>query len=36
MSMLSFKISSILFVFSIILSYISALIRFSKCSLSIL
>jgi hypothetical protein len=32
MSMLSFGVSPVLFVFSIILSYISALIRFSKCS----
>jgi hypothetical protein len=36
MSMLSFKVSSVLFVFSIVLSYISALMKFSKCSLSIL
>jgi hypothetical protein len=36
MSMLSFKVSFVLFVFSIVLSYISSMIRFSKCSLSIL
>jgi hypothetical protein len=36
MSMLSFGVSSVLFVFSIVLSYIFALMRFSKCSLSIL
>jgi hypothetical protein len=35
MSMLSFRVSSVLFVFNIFLSYISALMRFSKCSLSI-
>jgi hypothetical protein len=35
MSMLSFGVSSVLFVFSIVLSYIFALMRFSKCSLSI-
>jgi hypothetical protein len=33
--MLSFEVSPVLFVFSIVLSYISALMRFSKCSLSI-
>jgi hypothetical protein len=33
--MLSFKVSSVHFVFIIVLSYISALIRFSKYSLSI-
>jgi hypothetical protein len=36
MSMLSFRVSSALFEFSIVLSYISALIRFSKCLLNIL
>jgi hypothetical protein len=36
MFVLSFGVSSVLFVFSIILTYISALMRFSKCSLSIL
>jgi hypothetical protein len=36
MSMLSFRVSSVLFVFNIILTYISALIRFSKCLLSIM
>jgi hypothetical protein len=34
MSMLSFGVSYVLFVFNIILTYISALIKFSKCSLS--
>jgi hypothetical protein len=32
MSLLSFGVSSVLFVFNIILTYISALMRFSKCS----
>jgi hypothetical protein len=36
MFVLSFGVSSVLFVFSIILTYIFALMRFSKCSLSIL
>jgi hypothetical protein len=36
MSMLSFEVSSILSVFSIILAYALALMRFSKYSLSIL
>jgi hypothetical protein len=36
MSVLSFRVSFVLFVFSIILTYISALMRFFKCSLSIL
>jgi hypothetical protein len=35
MSMLNFRVSSVLFVFIIVLSYISALMRFSKRSLSI-
>jgi hypothetical protein len=34
MSVLNFGVSSILSVFSIILTYVSPLIRFSKCSLS--
>jgi hypothetical protein len=36
MFVLSFEVSFVLVVFSIIFSYISFLIRFSKCSLSIL
>jgi hypothetical protein len=36
MSVLSFRASFVLFVFIIVLSYISTLIRFSKCSLSVL
>jgi hypothetical protein len=36
MFVLRFRVNFVLFVFSIILSYISTLIRFSKCSLSIL
>ena len=36
MSMLSFGVSSVLFVFIIVLSYNSALIRFSKHSLKII
>jgi hypothetical protein len=35
MSMLSFGVSSVFFVFSTVLSYISALIGFTKHSLSI-
>jgi hypothetical protein len=33
--MLSFEVSSVLFVFNIVLSYISTLMRFFKCLLSI-
>jgi hypothetical protein len=36
MSMLSFGVSSVHFVFSIVLSYISTMIMFLKCSLNIL
>jgi hypothetical protein len=36
MSVLNFGVSSILSVFRIILTYVSALMRFSKCSLGIL
>jgi hypothetical protein len=36
MSMLSFRVSSIPFVFSIVLSCIFALMRFSECSLNVL
>jgi hypothetical protein len=36
MFVLRFRVSSVLSVFSIILTYVLALMRFSKCSLSIL
>jgi hypothetical protein len=36
MFVLSFGVSYVLFVFNIILTYISILMRFSKCSLDIL